>query len=501
MRRALFSRLFAVQSDGRLLALACRGNDLAFEALARRHCRSLLIYCRRLPLPDARVQAVVQRALLDGWAALREGAEVEDARAWLHALVRAAAVENVRDAAAPDAIAGALLGDRTLGDRKFAGARAGDVSFTLPAPAGPAPAGPAPAAPAEPVVGRALADIDALPPLQREVIVRADLLGHPSERVAGELGIADGVVRRLLLKARASLRAAADVLIPPPLLNLIAGGAGQGAPTPERITELLAGGSTAGLGGLLVKGGVAAVTVGLLGATIVHAPRSSRPHRRPATLAPADAGEVASARGVPPRVERATVGSRWLAHSHRLAAGTTASPSSSRARARRTARVPGALGGLPTSASQPRPHGPATAPQSPAATGSPGTGQSGLASGGSNGGGSAGAGSGGGGSTTGGSGGGSGSGSSTGAGSGAGSSSGPGGANAGLGGSAPGGGQGVGTSGGGVGGSGAGGGGSGQGAPGPGSGSAGAPAPGGLVGSAVQVVGGLVEGVYKIATH
>jgi DNA-directed RNA polymerase specialized sigma24 family protein len=483
MRRALFSHLFAVQSDGRLLALARKGSDLAFEALARRHCRSLLIYCRRLPLPDARAQGVVQRALLDGWAALREGAEVEDPRTWLLGLVRTAAVEAVRDAAAPGA---APAG------------RPGDGVFARPAPVEPKPgeavgeertggllalgeqaAQPAGAS-AEPAVRGALAGIAALPPLQREVIVRADLLGQPSGRVAGELGIADGAVRRLLLKARASLRATTDALIPPPLLGLLAGG-GSGAPTPERLTELLAGGPAAGLGGLLVKGGVAAVTVGVVaGAAIVHTPRSPRPRRTPAAHA---AVEI---RGAPPSAQGAARGEyaavlRPRSSRPRRSPAGTSSPT--RAPTRPPASpTPGALGGrspAPASHSHLGAPRPAAVPQSPAAPGSPkrDSGQPGPASGGSSDGGTKGGGSGGPGPV----------GSAAGAGSGSGGG--------GSGGAPKGGGQGGGA----PGGSGSGAGGPGQGDPGAGSG--GGPPPGGLVGATVQGVGGLVEGASKIISH
>src|SRR5258708_1937388 len=71
------------QSDSRLLALARRGHERAFEALVRRYRKSLLAYCRRLLLPEGRAEDALQQALLQAWVALERGDEVRDVRSWL----------------------------------------------------------------------------------------------------------------------------------------------------------------------------------------------------------------------------------------------------------------------------------------------------------------------------------------------------------------------------------------------------------------------------------
>lgn len=235
----------ATQSDERLLALVREGHERAFEALVNRYRRPLLNYCRRLPLPEARVEDVLQQALLKTWIALRGGAEVRDIKAWLYRVVHNTAVNSVRDAAHDRE----RLADPTL----RAGAGQADLERGL-------------------ALREALAEVAALPQLQREVIVRTAVGGHSHEQVASDLGITDGAVRGLLYRARATLRTATTALTPVSWLTWLAGRAEQGTPASERLSELAAGGGTAGLGGLLLKGGIAAVTAGTLitGAAVVH---------------------------------------------------------------------------------------------------------------------------------------------------------------------------------------------------------------------------------------
>jgi RNA polymerase sigma factor (sigma-70 family) len=215
----------ATQSDERLLGLVREGHERAFEALVNRYRRPLLNYCRRLPLPEARAEDVLQQALLKTWIALHQGADVRDIKAWLYRVVHNTAVNAVRDAAHDRE----RLADPTL----RADTGQADLERGL-------------------VLREALAEVAALPSLQREVIVRTAVGGHSHEQVASDLGITDGAVRGLLYRARATLRTAVTALTPPPLLTWLAGRAEQGGPAPERLGELAAGGSAAGLGGLLV---------------------------------------------------------------------------------------------------------------------------------------------------------------------------------------------------------------------------------------------------------
>jgi RNA polymerase sigma factor (sigma-70 family) len=265
------TRLLATQSDERLLALVRQGNERAFEALVNRYRKPLLRYCRRL-LPDARAEDIVQLALLKTWIAVREGAEVRDPKAWLYRVVHNTAVNAVRDAVHD----GEPLADPELGMKSRPPVDESQLDRGL-------------------AMREALAEVAALPPLQREVIVRTAVAGHSHEQVASDLGITSGAVRGLLYRARVTLRTAITALTPPQLLGWLAGRSDQGGPAPERLTELAGGGGAAGvggaagLGGLLLKGGVVALTAGtvITGAAVVHLDGSTHHRDRPKLIATA----------------------------------------------------------------------------------------------------------------------------------------------------------------------------------------------------------------------
>jgi RNA polymerase sigma factor (sigma-70 family) len=248
------TRLLATQSDERLVALVRDGHDRAFEALVQRYRGPLLRYCRRLRLTEGRAEDVVQQAFMQAWSALRRGAEVRELRPWLYRIVHNAYVNLMRDSGR-DAVHQAVALDGALGvDATLIDAQASTAAE--------------PGIPGGLALRETLSDMAALPQLQREVIFRTALAGQSHEEVALTLGISDGAVRGLLYRARATLRAAVTALTPPPVLAWMAG-VGQG-PATERISELAAGGGI-GAGGLLVKGGLAALTATLVaGAAIVH---------------------------------------------------------------------------------------------------------------------------------------------------------------------------------------------------------------------------------------
>ena len=271
MSPGISTRLLATQSDERLLALVRDGHERAFEVRPRAHRyrKPLLNYCRRLPIPDARAEDILQQALLKAWIALRSDSEVRDLKAWLYRVVHNAALNAARDAAYDRE----RLTDPTL----QVGASHGDVERGL-------------------MFREALAEVAALPHLQREVMVRTAVGGDSHEQVASDLGITDGAVRGLLYRARATLRTATTALTPPPLLSWLVGRADQGGGSaPERLSELAAGGGTAGLGGLIVKGGVAAVTAGtLLTGAVVHIQSAAHPRAPVKVAAAAPAGADSS---------------------------------------------------------------------------------------------------------------------------------------------------------------------------------------------------------------
>jgi len=251
MSPAVSVRLLLTQSDARLVAFARSGHERAFEALVQRYRRPLHNYCRRLLLSDERAEDALQQALLQAWLALRAGTEVGDVRPWLYRIVHNAAVNALRVSGYDycklnESLSGADAPQEDL-DRRIA-------------------------------VREALAGLAALPEMQREALLRTAVEGRTHQQVARDLGLSENALRGLVYRARATLRAAAGAITPSPLVSW-ALGATRGTPVVERLAELGAGGGSAGLAGLLMKGGAVAVTASVLAGGIVtghHHPKAKR---------------------------------------------------------------------------------------------------------------------------------------------------------------------------------------------------------------------------------
>jgi RNA polymerase sigma factor (sigma-70 family) len=239
-------RFLQTQSDSRLLTLAARGYERAFEALVHRYRRPLLAHCRRLLASDARAEDALQQGLMQAWLALQQGTEVREARPWLYRIVHNASLNLLR--ANSDT---AVLEEWTAGSV----ASEPDVERRL-------------------AVREALASVAALPELQREALLRTAVEGHSHEQVASALGLTDGAVRGLVYRARATLRSAVTALTPPPVANWIATAARPSTPFAQRVAELAGGGGTAGVAAVVLKGGAAVVTAGAVvagvAAPVVH---------------------------------------------------------------------------------------------------------------------------------------------------------------------------------------------------------------------------------------
>jgi RNA polymerase sigma factor (sigma-70 family) len=237
-------RLLQTQSDARLVAFARDGHERAFEAIVRRYRQPLLGYCRRLLLSEERAEDALQQALTQAWLALRAGTEVENVKAWLYRIVHNSALNALRVSGYDyctlhESLSGADAPQADL-ERRIA-------------------------------VREALAGLAALPEMQREALLRTAVEGSSHRQAARELGLSETAVRGLVYRARAALRATAGAIVPPPLVSWALESGGSGGPVGERLAELGAGGS-AGVVGLLMKSGAAAVTIGVLasGMAAVH---------------------------------------------------------------------------------------------------------------------------------------------------------------------------------------------------------------------------------------
>jgi RNA polymerase sigma factor (sigma-70 family) len=229
MAPVLSTPLLRTQSDDRLVALAADGHDRAFEAIVERYRRPLQRYLRRL-LSEALAEDVLQATFVRAWQALRAGTDVRELRPWLYRIAHNQALNTLR-------AAGSAL---------------------------PAMAAELPAVSLEAEVERreelraALHGIEALPDRQRAALVAIAVADRAHADVARELGMSDGALRQLLLRARTTLRAAATALTPYPIMSWLAGG--QEA-TAARVAEVAVG---AGGAGVALKAGVAALAAGVI---------------------------------------------------------------------------------------------------------------------------------------------------------------------------------------------------------------------------------------------
>jgi RNA polymerase sigma factor (sigma-70 family) len=265
-RPRLVTGLLSTQSDARLVELASQGHERAFETLVQRYRKPLLGYCRRLLLPESRAEDALQQGLLQAWLALQRGHEVREAKAWLYRIVHNAAITALRGSGYDyvelnDSLQGVDAAESDI-DRRIA-------------------------------VREALAGLAALPPQQREALMRTAVEGHSHEQVAAAMGLSEGAVRGLVFRARAQMRVAVTAITPWPLVSWAAAGRGT-PPITQRLSEVVAGGGSAGLGGLLLKGGAVAVSAGALatGSAAFH-PKAHVPHAHAAHVAEASERLVA----------------------------------------------------------------------------------------------------------------------------------------------------------------------------------------------------------------
>jgi RNA polymerase sigma factor (sigma-70 family) len=219
--------LLRTQSDRRLVKLAADGHDRAFEVIVERYRRPLQRYLRRL-LSEALAEDVLQASFVRAWQAVRAGSDVRDLRPWLYRIAHNQALNTLR-------AAGAALPAAT---EEFAA-----VSLEAHVER-------------REDLREALHGIRALPERQRAALVAVAVEDRTHADVAAELGMSDGALRQLLLRARTTLRAAASALTPYPLVTWLAGGQEV---TAARVADVAVG---AGGAGVALKAGVVALAAG-----------------------------------------------------------------------------------------------------------------------------------------------------------------------------------------------------------------------------------------------
>src|SRR4051812_18197994 len=261
--------LLRTQSDRRLVALAADGHDRAFEAIVERYRRPLERYLRRL-LSEALAEDVLQATFVRAWQALRAGTDVRELRPWLYRIAHNQALNTLR-------AAGSAL---------------------------PAVAAELPAISLEAEVERreelraALDGIEALPDRQRAALVAIAVADRPHADVAAELGMSDGALRQLLLRARTTLRAAATALTPYPLMTWLAGTQEVSA---ARVAEVAVGAGGAGVG---IKAGAAVLAAG---AVVAGGPTLRSNHEQAPAKAKAAPASAQAHRPAAPRRAAAVV--------------------------------------------------------------------------------------------------------------------------------------------------------------------------------------------------
>jgi DNA-directed RNA polymerase specialized sigma24 family protein len=366
------TRLLGSRSDETLLELAQLGSRAAFEALVNRHSRSLLRHCRQLCLSEESAQEALRRTLSEAWSGLGGEPRLDELRPWLHRIAeRMAAYAMCAPGSSPAVGCDSPAAEAALGLQRSRsdGAPRPDEVLALRG---------------------ALAAISPARGDSEVLVHRTD--GNKTEVLVEDVfEIADNAVHGLIGRVRKGISA----LTPPPLLAWALGRAAQDSGGGgERIAELGAGGA-AGLTGLAVKGGIAALSAGVLitGAVIAQSRHShgsgASPRSAPTTegRAVADARRPVSAATVSLRgagVESAAALRRHRSDSRRSRALSRPSavlgPRSTQATPAPASGAPSAAKGAPSSSYIAPPHA-GSAGQQPSAGASQATGGEGSSEG------------------------------------------------------------------------------------------------------------------------
>lgn len=221
--RPLAKAVLRTQSDARLVALAREGRDAAFEEIVRRYRPGLVAFAAAYA-PADRAEDVVQESLVRSWEALANASEEIHLKPWLYTIVRNRALNARRDAKSHEPLSDEIDGV---------------------------------AQPPEIVLGReelaaVVGAVGALPEAQREALVRSAVEGHTHDQIAAALQSSPGAVRQLIYRARLNLRTGVGLMIPLPLVRMLADHGGE--------TAIAAGGVATGGAALGAAGGASMVS-------------------------------------------------------------------------------------------------------------------------------------------------------------------------------------------------------------------------------------------------
>ena len=179
------------QSDERLVALARRGKEPAFDEIVRRYRPGLVAFAAAYRPPDP--EDVVQESLVRAWTALRDSTGEMHLKAWLYTIVRNRALNARRDTRVHEELPAEIDGVR----------QPSEIVLT------------------NEELDRVVGVVAALPDAQREALVRSALEGHTHEQIAASLGSTEGAVRQLIYRARVAVRHGVGFVLPLPLVALL----------------------------------------------------------------------------------------------------------------------------------------------------------------------------------------------------------------------------------------------------------------------------------------
>jgi RNA polymerase sigma factor (sigma-70 family) len=232
------------QSDRRLVDLVRDGYDAAFEEIVRRYRRPLDRFAAAIVGSGS--EDVTQDAFSKALLALR-GSEAEiELRPWLYRIVRNTALNDLRDRApAAEELSEVIPGARSAAAEAEAHEELADLMERL----------------------------RALPEPQRAALVMRELEGLSHEEIAAALGMSGGAARQAIYRARTTLRDGLGLLVPLPLLRMLADNGGEaiaagGALAAGAGTSTAGGAALGGLSGGAAKVGVAVLIAGSVGAGV-----------------------------------------------------------------------------------------------------------------------------------------------------------------------------------------------------------------------------------------